>query len=313
MRIKLRIKKKKMISTTAAVMIRRSVFTGQVYGLMRACQLRIKWYNNPVEELIAGIWNDLRDKVSREELVFLRKCFRAYSSRGHMKNVVNDLLLMKKFTPPPRKVLDFGCGIGLQAFLLSTMGYKVSGLETVEDKSLDGFLKGRAETYIKSREESMRGVWQTIQKKAAIDFKFYDGQNIPFPDRYFDVILAYAVFEHIPPDEIPAIVTNVRRVLKTGGSLYIFQLPQRTSYTEFVARKLGLESHDYLWDINEARRMLEAAGFVVRYWERVDMIINHPYRLINPLFPVLNFCNRVLLATPLSRFAHHLTVIGQLS
>jgi len=266
-----------------------------------------------VEKLIAGIWNDLKDKVSREELVFLRKCFRAYSSRGHMKNVVDDLALMKKFTPPPRKVLDFGCGIGLQAYLLAFLGYEVSGLETVEDKSLDGFLKGKAETYIKSREESMRGVWQTIQKKARVDFRFYDGRNIPYADNFFDVILAYAVFEHIPPYEISAIVANVRRVLKPGGTLYIFQLPQRTSYTEFIARKLGMESHDYLWDINKARRMLEVGGFTVRHWERIDMIINHPYRIINPLFPALKVLNRILLATPLSHFAHHLTVIGQRS
>ncbi len=264
-----------------------------------------------MEELIAGIWLDLKDKVSREELVFLRKCFRAYSSRGHMKNVVADLSLMKRFTPPPRKVLDFGCGIGLQAYLLAQLGYEVHGLETVEDKSLEGFLKGRAETHIRSREESMRGVWQAIQKKASVAFRFYDGRNIPYADGFFDAILAYAVFEHIPPDEIPAIVSNVRRVLKPGGVLYIFQLPQRTSWTEFVARKFGLESHDYLWDIGRVRQILEAAGFVIRHWERADMVVNHPYRFINPLFPALEFFNRVLLASPLSRFAHHLTVIGQ--
>lgn len=264
-----------------------------------------------MEKLIAGVWSDLKDKVSREELVFLRKCFRAYSSRGHMKNVVDDLAVMKKYTPPPRKVLDFGCGIGLQAYLLAHLGYEVTGLETVEDKSLDGFLKGRAETHIKSREESMRGVWETIRKKAPIDFRFYDGRNIPFPDRHFDVVLAYAVFEHIPPAEVPGIIKGIRRIMKPGGTLYIFQLPRRASYTEFIARKLGLESHEYLWTYSSINEALGRSGFTVKFYQQVDMMINHPYKVVNPLYPVLKTVNKVLLQTPLSHFAHHLTVVAE--
>jgi len=268
-------------------------------------------YNCAVEKLINGIWNDLKDKVSREELVFLRKCFRAYSSRGHMKNVVDDLVVMEKYTPPPGKVLDFGCGIGLQAYLLAHLGYDVYGLETVEDKSLDGFLKGKAETHIKSREESMRGVWETIQKKSRVHFQFYDGRNIPFPNGHFDVVLAYAVFEHIPPKEVPNIIKGVGRVLKPGGILYVFQLPQRTSYTEFVARKLGLESHEYLWSYSSINAALNRSGFKIKFYKQVDMMINHPYKVVNPLFPILKKVNKVLLQTPLAYFAHHLTVVAE--
>jgi SAM-dependent methyltransferase len=264
-----------------------------------------------VEELINGVWNDLKDKVSREELVFLRKCFRAYSSRSHMKNVVDDLAVMQKYSPPPQKILDFGCGIGLQAFLLAHLGYDVYGLETVEDKSLDGFLKGKAESHIKSREESMRGVWETIRKKARLHFQFYDGRNIPFPDNHFDIVLAYAVFEHIPPAEIPDIVKGIYRILKAGGTLYVFQLPQRASYTEFVARKLGMESHEYLWSFPQIEKILTARGYKIKWSSRADMLINHPYKLINPLFPILRAVNELLLHTPLAYFAHHLTVVAE--
>ncbi|MGB9720835.1 MAG: methyltransferase domain-containing protein [bacterium] len=264
-----------------------------------------------MEILIDEIWKELKDSVSINELVFLRKCFRAYSSRAHLANVVNDLKIIKKFTPPPKKILDFGCGIGIQAYLLANLGYSVFGLETTEDKSLNGFLKGRAEEHKKTRDESMRNVWRIIQRKTDVDFRFYDGMHIPFADGYFDIIFTYAVIEHIPPNELDNILSEIRRVLKDDGIFYIFQLPQRTSYTEFIARKLGMESHEYLWSYNSIKKLLNNSRFKITFFEKADMLINHPYKVINPLYPILRIWNEFLLHTPLSKFAHHLTIVAK--
>lgn len=260
---------------------------------------------------VSEIWDDVSKIVTMEELTFLRKCFRAYSSKSHIRNVMHDLDILKKLSPPPQKVLDFGCGIGLQSYLLAKMGYQVIGLETVEDKSLNGFLKGKADEHIKSREASMENVWNVINENTKINFRFYDGKKIPFNDEHFDLIFAYAVLEHIPPDEVPEIINEITRVLKNGGLFYIFQLPQRTSYTEFIARKLGFESHEFLWDIKTANRLLAKQGLKTIYSEKVDMLINHPYKIVNPLFSIMNSLNRFLSHTPLSYFAHHLTIISE--
>ena len=89
---------------------------------------------------VSEVWCDVSKTVTIEELTFLKKCFRAYSSKAHIRNVMHDLEILKNLSPPSQTILDFGCGIGLQSFLLAKMGYQVIGLETVEDKSLDGFL-----------------------------------------------------------------------------------------------------------------------------------------------------------------------------
>ncbi len=264
-----------------------------------------------MEILIGEIWNELKDLVAAEELVFLKKCFRAYSSKAHIKNVVNDMEILQKFSPPHQRILDFGCGIGIQSLLLSKMGYEVHGLETIEDKSLDGFLKGKAEGHKKTRDESMKSVWKVIQKRANVEFQFYDGQHIPFEDNFFDIVFTYAVLEHIPPDEVNGIVSEIKRVLKQNGIFYVFQLPQRTSYTEFIARKLGMESHEYLWSHQSIKNLLQRIDFEVIFYEKADMIINHPYKIVNPLFPVLKSINNFLLHTPLSKFAHHITVVSK--
>lgn len=266
-----------------------------------------------MEEKIGEIWDALKAKASVEELAFLRKCFRAYSSKGHLANVKSDLQFIRRMSPPPRRVLDFGCGIGLQSYLLAHAGYDVHGLETVEDKSLEGFLKGKAETHIKTRDESMKNVWDVIRARQKVEFRFYDGAVIPYRDGFFDAVVAYAVLEHIPPVEVPGLLREINRVLKKGGSFYIFQLPQRSSYTEFIARNLGLESHEYLWSPSKVRRSLEKGGFNVLMCEKADMLINHPYKLVNPVFSLLKMVNRVLIHTPLSYFAHHLTAIAKKS
>lgn len=262
-------------------------------------------------ELISGFLNQLGEGINIGELDFLKKCFRAYSSKAHLTNVIADLETLSKMSPPPHRILDFGCGIGLQSLLLASLGYDVYGMETVDDKSLDGFLRGKAEAHKKTREESIRHVWEMIQKKADVQFQFYDGATVPFPDGHFDVVFAYAVLEHIPKTEVSHTIMEIKRILKGNGLFYIFQLPQRTSYTEFLAHLLGLEAHEYLWDFVRIKRLLKKAGFDIKFWQRADMLINHPYRIVNPLFPLLQPINRFLLHTPLSYFAHHLTVVAK--
>lgn len=264
-------------------------------------------------DLIIDIWKELQKLMSAEELTFLRKCFRAYSSKAHLLNVMEDIKIFKKISPPPQKILDFGCGIGLQSYLLAKNGYEVYGLETVEDKSLDGFLKGKADEHKRTRDESMKNVWKLIKNKVNVRFQFYDGMHIPFADEYFDAVFTYAVIEHIPPEEVNDIIKEIRRILKRNGFFYIFQLPQRTSYTEFIARKLGMESHEYLWSYSSIKGLLNNLGFEVVFFERADMLINHPYQLVNPFYPVLQVLNKFLLHTPLSKFAHHMTIISKKS
>jgi SAM-dependent methyltransferase len=263
-----------------------------------------------VENPIATIWADLTEHATTADLDFLKKCFRAYSSKAHVNNVMHDLDLLRRLSPPPQRILDFGCGIGLQSFLLAKNGYDVYGLETTEDKSLDGFFKGKAESHIATRDESMKIVWSIIKRSAKADFRFYDGSVQPFSDRYFDVVFAYAVLEHIPPPDVPDILDEILRVLKPDGRFYVFQLPRRASYTEFLARKMGIESHPYLWDLKSMERLLKKAGFEVIYSERVDMLFNHPYKIINPLFSVMRPLNKLLVRTSLSYFAHHLTIVA---
>jgi len=58
---------------------------------------------------------------------------------------------------------------------------------------------------------------ETDRKKD--DIVYYDGKTIPFSDEYFDSIVAFQVFEHIP--NLDEIVKELNRVLKVGGYMFI--------------------------------------------------------------------------------------------
>jgi|YelNatPaOPRAMG01_1025707.scaffolds.fasta_scaffold40514_1 SAM-dependent methyltransferase len=264
--------------------------------------------------LINEIWEEIQNVVNFESLTYLKMYFHAYSSKSHLKNITEDLELLRCFSPPPKDVLDFGCGIGIQARVLASYGYCVHGLETYVDKSVEEFFKGqneKVEAYLGSRESSIERVWQIIKKKSNIEFQFYDGKHIPYKPESFDLVLAYAVLEHIPKNEVSGIIKELNRVLKPGGMFFIFQLPQKTSYTEFIARKLKLQAHEQLWDLKLIEQLLQQNHFKIIYSEKKDMIIHQPYKLINFVFPILNLIDTILLHTPLSYFAHHLTVVAQ--
>lgn len=54
-------------------------------------------------------------------------------------------------------------------------------------------------------------------------FVSFDGTEIPFPDRHFDVIFSACVFHHIPHTEHTNLLRELHRVLRPGGLGVIFE------------------------------------------------------------------------------------------
>ena len=91
--------------------------------------------------------------------------------------------------------------------------------------------------------------------------------RLPFPDGHFDVITMLAVFEHIEPERLVALVAEIRRLLKPGGT-YILTTP--AVWTDGLLRvmaKLRLVSpvlfaeHKDAYSHAKISRILERGGF----------------------------------------------------
>ncbi len=92
-------------------------------------------------------------------------------------------------------ILDVGCGTGALIKELERYG-AVYGIDFSEE----------AVSYCRSR--GIKNVEKSIVEK------------IPYPEDYFDVVLAMDVLEHIPDDRVG--LREIYRVLKPGGLLVIF-------------------------------------------------------------------------------------------
>jgi SAM-dependent methyltransferase len=180
------------------------------------------------------------------------------------------------------RVLDWGCGYGQISQLLRERG--------VETAAYD-FRPG-AEPHVIQLE-------QFPQIEAHVSG---EPVRLPFDSDSFDAVLSCGVLEHVQrPAESLA---ELRRVLRPRGRLYVYKLPNRFSYLEAIARRVGLYYHGYypddrIYDRRSAEALLTANGFTVDAFKRTNMLpltIAHPlaWRLSGAIWQL----NRALARVP---------------
>jgi hypothetical protein len=110
------------------------------------------------------------------------------------------------------------------------------------------------------------------------------------------------VLEHVGlPEES---LDELHRVLRPGGLVYCYKLPNRSSYLEAIARRTGqyyhgqLE-HDTLWTVPEARAAFERHRFAVLEIRRMNMLpLTLPGRAATRFAGAIYGANRALSRIP---------------
>ncbi len=144
------------------------------------------------------------------------------------------------------KLLDIGTNRGTLIWKLYQSGScrNVYGIDLREE----GILSGKKE-------------YTKIQDRL---FYHADSRHLPFEDDSFDVVCMFDVMEHIP-DIRQYLKTEIRRILKPGGSL-IFQTPNKPMNImfEMIRNKSFTKYREYhcsLQTVASLRKMLQASGF----------------------------------------------------
>ena len=97
---------------------------------------------------------------------------------------------------PPFTILDFGCGPGRDLKVFSELGHIAVGLEGAEHFAV------MARTY------------------SGCDVWLQDFLKLDLPDKHFDGVFANASLFHIPGQELPRVLLELRASLKPGGVLF---------------------------------------------------------------------------------------------
>ncbi len=163
-------------------------------------------------------------------------------------------------------VLDWGTGFGQVAKLLADEGAEVTPFE-----------------YRPDLPDGVRPLERYPELEA---YSSPDPTKLPFEDARFDAVLSCGVLEHV--QDPSGSLSEIRRVLRPGGTFYLYNLPNRWSYTERAARLLGRYYHgklpdDRVYTLASARELLERHRFEVRELRRAHMLpllLGGPARLV---------------------------------
>ncbi len=117
--------------------------------------------------------------------------------RVHYSRYRYDIREILRLAAPGARILDLGAAPFCTAETLSRLGYDVVGVDVAPDN------------------------WGYVDRLSfPVRAANCDGEELPFKRNRFDVVVLTEVFEHLHIDLV-ATARQIRRVLKSGGSLYL--------------------------------------------------------------------------------------------
>jgi SAM-dependent methyltransferase len=139
------------------------------------------------------------------------------------------------------KILDFGCGDGnLERFIYDFFtNCKYYGID-VSKASIEK---------------------ANMLKKRNSKFELFDGENIPFQDNYFDIIIVANVFHHIDFKFHNKILKEIYRVLKPSGHFYIFEHNPFNPITRYIVKTCAFDAEAKLLYPFYTKKVLEEFNY----------------------------------------------------
>lgn len=181
-----------------------------------------------------------RDQINRHAIAVTGEDFE-YFIGLRLGMLLDDL--RRRGEPTPRRVLDFGCGIGAtEAIMRSRMpGAHLHGVDPSGES-------------IKVAES---------QKLPDTTFHVCPSLPLPFEDGSFDVVYSNGTFHHIDHAEHPAIFRELARVLRPGGHAFIFENNPFNPVTVYLMRTHPMDAGTKMLFPHYLARLQRDAGLHV--------------------------------------------------
>ena len=168
-------------------------------------------------------------KLSGEDKTFFQ--------RGRLADLADQL----RGSPPPRRILDFGCGLGDTTALLAELfpAAQLVGCDTAE----------AALEHAREHVPGGRVSFRPVEEAAA--------------DGSFDLCYVNGVFHHIPPEQRDDACRLVRGCLAPGGHFAFFENNPWNPGTRLVMSRIEFDRDAQTLTPPQARRLLIGNGFEI--------------------------------------------------
>lgn len=151
----------------------------------------------------------------------------------HLLDVVERLL----GPPGDVRALDVGCGVG----------------------STDAYLAGRLGE-LHGTDVSSEAVRRASEANPSVRYTVSEGTLLPYEDEQFDLAFAICVVHHVPPDARPRFVSELRRVVRPGGLVVVFEHNPLNPLTRLAVARCEFDGDAVLLTSRSARAVLRGGG-----------------------------------------------------
>jgi ubiquinone/menaquinone biosynthesis C-methylase UbiE len=163
----------------------------------------------------------------------------AYYSKLLWRRYIRQIHEIAPLLPGRGKILDIGCGMGHVTAMLSSL---------------------RPDLEIIGGDIQPHAAWAQFVKYYP-RYLVCNGLALPFKEA-FDLVTVFGVMEHTNNDS--AFLKEIYRVLKPGGRVIIFNLPNKYSLSECGADRMGMWTHENKYTKNYIRRIIKDASLDIK-------------------------------------------------
>lgn len=177
--------------------------------------------------------------------------------------------LERRGASPPRRILDFGCGVG------NSIPHLRRHFPEAEIVGVD--VSGKSIAIARARFSAMA------------DFTQFDGVVLPFGPQRFDAVFSACVFHHIPWAEHGPLLAEIRRTLATQGTVAIFEHNPLNPLTVYAVNTCPFDANARLIRAGAMLARLAETGFEA-VERRYCLFFPAALRRLRRLEPRLSWC-----------------------
>lgn len=144
-----------------------------------------------------------------------------------------------------KQILDLGCGIGRHSILFAQNGFHMTGCDSSETgiNILNEYLKENPDLMIETH--------------------ICDMNNLKFPDNSFDAVICYHTISHNDFDGIKQTLSEINRVLKQNGEIFVTLLSNAGLEEDDKNKKIiymneyGMDIQHYFCDYSDVLTLMK--------------------------------------------------------
>lgn len=155
-------------------------------------------------------------------------------------NRILDVVQRRLGNPRNQRVLDVGCGVGKTDRLLAPHLGALTGVDV-----------------------SSASIARARRENPAVRYESYDGRTLPFPGESFDAAFLICVLHHVLPQDRVALLTEVKRTLRPGGWLLVFEHNPFNPLTQLAVARCAFDRDAQLLTRRLSVRLLDESGLTV--------------------------------------------------